>query len=582
VVQDLTPQFTLTGDLEICPQETTTITVVPTNSDFDVNSVGIQWTFNGDVIVGATGSSLVIVGTSGYGLYTVTVNNAGCTSTQTFEIIESTDEWDVIFNGTPDLCPDETGTLTATVANNTNNSPVTYNFTLPNGSQVENSTGILNIDETGVYEVVVDILGCTTQQTFEVVESTDSWDITFTGTASLCPDESGTLTAVVTNNTNNSPVNYTFTLPNGSQVENNTGVLNIDDVGVYEVVVEILGCTSTQTFTVSPSNTQWNVSFTGPLTLCPTEPGTLTAVVTNNTNNSPVTYTYTLPNGTELVSGSNVLPTSGAGVYTVVVDILGCQSAPVSFTVGASVSNWQVAFTGTPYVICAGETVELVFTATNFNIDNANAVYTWTSPSGTTGVGKTFTANQIGTYTLSVNIFGCISTFPVEVAANDLAIAIDFTQGCLNNAYRLVAEPFNGSFDVVSSSFTWSGPNVIATNEDNVIILGANGTYSVTVTNTEGCSATETITVDNISCTIQRGITPNNDGKNDFFDLSALNVRELFIYNRYGTQVYRYGNYTNQWNGQSNAGDELPDGTYFYMIQTVEGESITGWIFINR
>jgi gliding motility-associated-like protein len=123
---------------------------------------------------------------------------------------------------------------------------------------------------------------------------------------------------------------------------------------------------------------------------------------------------------------------------------------------------------------------------------------------------------------------------------------------------------------------------VIATNEDNVIILGANGTYSVTVTNTEGCSATETITVDNISCTIQRGITPNNDGKNDFFDLSALNVRELFIYNRYGTQVYRYGNYTNQWNGQSNAGDELPDGTYFYMIQTVEGESITGWIFINR
>uniref|UniRef100_UPI0037C0BE92 choice-of-anchor L domain-containing protein n=1 Tax=Flavobacterium sp. TaxID=239 RepID=UPI0037C0BE92 len=357
VVQDLTPQFTLSGDLEICPQETTTITVVPTNSDFDVNSVGIRWTFNGDVIVGATGSSLVIVGTSGYGLYTVTVNNAGCTSTQTFEIIESTDDWDVIFNGTPDLCPDETGTLTATVANNTNNSPVTYNFTLPNGSQVENSTGVLNIDETGVYEVVVDILGCTTLQTFVVAESTDEWDITFNGNASLCPDESGTLTAVVTNNTNNSPVSYTFTLPNGTEVVNSSGVLNIDDTGVYEVEVDILGCTSTQTFTVSPSNTQWNVSFTGPLTLCPTEPGALTAVVTNNTNNTPVTYTYTLPNGTQVVSGSNVLPTSGAGVYTVVVDILGCQSAPVSFTVGASVSNWQVAFTGTPYVICAGETV---------------------------------------------------------------------------------------------------------------------------------------------------------------------------------------------------------------------------------
>jgi gliding motility-associated-like protein len=440
----------------------------------------------------------------------------------------------------------------------------------------------------GSYEVVNTLTdtGCgNVIFTFDVV-ITEAVNFTLTGDLEICPNETTVITVVPTNNSFDvNAVTYEWTYNSvviPAATANTLEILGSTGYGLYTVTVTNANCTSTQTFTVSPSNTQWNVSFTGPLTLCPTEPGALTAVVTNNTNNTPVTYTYTLPNGTQVVSGSNVLPTSGAGVYTVVVDILGCQSAPVSFTVGASVSNWQVAFTGTPYVICAGETVELAFTATNFNIDNANVVYTWTSPSGTTGVGKTFTANQIGIYTLSVNIFGCISTFPVEVAANDLAIAIDFTQGCLNNAYRLVAEPFNGSFDVVSSSFTWSGPNVIATNEDNVIILGANGTYSVTVTNTEGCSATETITVDNISCTIQRGITPNNDGKNDFFDLSALNVRELFIYNRYGTQVYRYGNYTNQWNGQSNAGDELPDGTYFYMIQTVEGESITGWIFINR
>jgi gliding motility-associated-like protein len=150
------------------------------------------------------------------------------------------------------------------------------------------------------------------------------------------------------------------------------------------------------------------------------------------------------------------------------------------------------------------------------------------------------------------------------------------------NQYRLVAVPFNSSFDVVSSSFTWSGPNVIATAEPNTIILGANGTYSVTVTNAQGCSSTESITVNNISCVIQRGISPNNDNENDVFDLSTLNVKELFIYNRYGTKVYNRANYVNQWNGQSNSGEELPDGTYFYVINTVEGENITGWIFINR
>ncbi|MEG5097943.1 gliding motility-associated C-terminal domain-containing protein, partial [Microcoleus sp. A6-C6] len=159
---------------------------------------------------------------------------------------------------------------------------------------------------------------------------------------------------------------------------------------------------------------------------------------------------------------------------------------------------------------------------------------------------------------------------------------IDFTQGCENNAYRLVAVPFNGSFDVTSSTFAWSGPSVVATDAPNAIVLGANGTYTVTVTNADGCSSTESVTVNNISCTIQKGISPNNDGKNDTFDLSTLNVRELFIYNRYGTEVYQFANYTKQWGGQSNSGDELPDGTYFYVIKTVEGENITGWIFINR
>jgi gliding motility-associated-like protein len=501
IVEDLTPVYTLTGNTELCPDETTTITVVPTDNDFDFSAVTYKWTFNAAEIATATTNTLDIAGQSGIGTYTVTVNNLGCTTTQTFEVTLSNIVWEITFDGTETLCPNETGTLTAVVNNNTDNSPVTYTFKL---------------------------------------------------------------------------------LPDGSQVENSTGVLNIDEIGEYEVTVDILGCTSTQTFLVDPSNTQWNVTFTGPATLCPTETRTLTATVINNTDNLPVTYTYTLPNGVEVVSSSNILPTAGTGSYIVVVDILGCESDPVTFTIDGSIANWQVAFTGEPYQICTGESVELAFTAINFDINNPNAVYTWTSPSGTTGLGKTFMANQVGAYTLSVNIFGCISTFNVNVAVNDLTIEIDFTQGCQNNLYRLVAEPFNSSFDVATSTFVWTGPNVITTDEPNVIVLGANGFYEVTVTNAEGCSAKRNVMVNNTSCTIQRGISPNNDGKNDSFDLSALNVKELFIYNRYGTQVYKFGSYTNQWKGQSSGGEELPDGTYFYIIQTLEGENISGWIFINR
>ena len=86
-----------------------------------------------------------------------------------------------------------------------------------------------------------------------------------------------------------------------------------------------------------------------------------------------------------------------------------------------------------------------------------------------------------------------------------------------------------------------------------------------------------------IYCEIQRGISPNGDGLNDFFDLEQLGVKNLSIYNRYGTKVYSKSSYTNQWVGQSDNSDELPDGTYFYVIEFNSGEaSKTGWIYINR
>ena len=62
-----------------------------------------------------------------------------------------------------------------------------------------------------------------------------------------------------------------------------------------------------------------------------------------------------------------------------------------------------------------------------------------------------------------------------------------------------------------------------------------------------------------------------------------MNVSELEIYNRYGVKVYSKGNYTNEWIGQADNGNELPDGTYYYVISfTNNQEAKTGWIYINR
>ena len=96
------------------------------------------------------------------------------------------------------------------------------------------------------------------------------------------------------------------------------------------------------------------------------------------------------------------------------------------------------------------------------------------------------------------------------------------------------------------------------------------------------CSDESSFTIKYEECPIQKGISPNGDGINDFFDLSSHGVYDLKIYNRYGAEVYSYRKgYTNEWVGQDKNGNGLPDGTYYYVVLS-HGKIRTGWIQINR
>ena len=83
-----------------------------------------------------------------------------------------------------------------------------------------------------------------------------------------------------------------------------------------------------------------------------------------------------------------------------------------------------------------------------------------------------------------------------------------------------------------------------------------------------------------------------SDGFNDALDLEFLSVRagginQLQIYNRYGNLVFEALNYVNEWQGQDKNVNELPTGTYFYVIDRMEedpvfGLQVTGWVCINK
>ncbi|MFK7932073.1 MAG: gliding motility-associated C-terminal domain-containing protein [Saprospiraceae bacterium] len=83
---------------------------------------------------------------------------------------------------------------------------------------------------------------------------------------------------------------------------------------------------------------------------------------------------------------------------------------------------------------------------------------------------------------------------------------------------------------------------------------------------------------------INTGFSPNDDGVNDTFfirNVESFVGNELFIFNRWGNQVFRMQNYDNSWTGKFGTLD-LPDGTYFYLFRPGDGSELSGWLAIAR
>jgi gliding motility-associated-like protein len=69
---------------------------------------------------------------------------------------------------------------------------------------------------------------------------------------------------------------------------------------------------------------------------------------------------------------------------------------------------------------------------------------------------------------------------------------------------------------------------------------------------------------------IPNAITPNGDGKNDVLKIDGIETypeNEIVIFNRWGDILYRAKPYMNDWQGQAQNGQDLPEGTYYYVLR---------------
>ena len=141
-------------------------------------------------------------------------------------------------------------------------------------------------------------------------------------------------------------------------------------------------------------------------------------------------------------------------------------------------------------------------------------------------------------------------------------------------------------------TYSWANANGIqgGQNLQNLTVRPSETTtYKLTVTNSNGCSSVQEITITvNADYKVVEGtniVTPNGDGINDRLVIRNLDMypkNEVKIYDRAGRLLYSQKNYTDQWDGTLN-GAQLAEDTYYYIVDFGPGiERIKGFITIVK
>jgi gliding motility-associated-like protein len=288
-------------------------------------------------------------------------------------------------------------------------------------------------------------------------------------------------------------------------------------------------------------------------------------------------FSTTWSNGSSLEDPSGLVE----GGYTVTVtDANGC------------IADTTLLVSGSPMLeITAATTDNLCNGAGDGSVDltpmngTAPFTYAWSNGEATEDI----TGLIAGTYSVLVSdASGCswsdtliidaptalVVTADVLVHGNGYNIS---SPGASNGAIALSVSGGTAPYSYAWSNGAWSaGVNALAA-----------GTYTVLITDANGCTTTMTFTLtDPDGLAMPTGFSPNGDGANDAYVVQGLDgysSRQLIVFNRWGNVVYESPNYANNWTGENNEGEQLPNGTYFVILRLNEGaETHQNYVDLRR
>ncbi len=276
---------------------------------------------------------------------------------------------------------------------------------------------------------------------------------------------------------------------------------------------------------------------------------------------------------------------SGEKISIVATDANGCQSPEVSSDFPFILPYPQASIMQEKEGLCYGDTIMLHMSK---DPDYAVSEYYWSNGnrSDTLHVSPPVTTTYDLFYSDGIcnNVKLDSKTIEVDTDTPPVAYAGEDVIICIYDSVQLQAEG--------GLNYEWNHPLTL----DNPFVSDPYAfpldttIYVVTVRNTY-CTDTDTVQVivdlclEDLPNPIPQIITPNGDGINDYWEVTHVDYFEnnkLEIFNRWGNKVYTAKPYHNQWNGKSDSGVDLPDGTYYFILELGNGLSHTGYIIIHR
>ncbi|MFC6097732.1 choice-of-anchor L domain-containing protein, partial [Flavobacterium qiangtangense] len=435
--------------------------------------------------------------------------------------------------------------------------PDDYDFTWTdeNGAVIPGQTGPnLEVTETGTYTISAAFTGSTCSVTAEIrIEFYDEIEV-ITGEPDdlVACDPSGFSTFDLSTNTTlllagltASEYDVSYHLSQ-ADAEANVGDLPLTYTNVVpnlqpifiRILNNVTGCIGYKTFDLIVQDLTPQFTLTDDFSLCEGTSGTITVTPTNF-NASDVTFTWTVDGGSPLPDTGSTITVSTAGFYEVTINNNGCSASDGTTVL---VTPVPVADVISDQIVCENYTLPTLSTG--------NAYFT-----AENGAGSQLAAGTVISQTQTIYIYAqsgtnsdCTdqSSFLVTVVPSVDAIV---DGSCDGSEYTMEVLPVNSSYDASTAIYSWataSDPAVILGTQQSLVVTQT-GDYvvNVTVGGVTGCTYSFNFTANGTTCNIQKGISPNGDGKNDNFDLSGLQVRKISIFNRYGKIVYEFSNYTN-------------------------------------